>query len=126
MLIRTLRENGQTLSSFLERLEEAVKTRHSGISGDKERMEFQTLFLSMIRQNGGRYVCPFNPWYFSVTEKQASFLKNRLNRWVESKDRYQSESSVFMVFPQEANPVELQIYNPNGKNKTYIGILLKN
>lgn len=116
-LIRILEKNNLTLDQFIDKLQMQIENS----SEFNEFSQFYVTFLSMIKMNKGKYMCPFNPWYFALTDKQISHLK-----WLRDKSYNGKFVKDFYFLLDHYHRVDFSFYTPNGRRKTYIGLIINN
>ena len=117
-LLKHLKNNNMSLNDYLNILDNHIKTDDYL----KPFSEFFLLFTSMIRNNKGKYLCPFNDWYFAITDNQAKYLMSLKNKSYKGKEINQEFNNMLLMI-ENFNPIEFKIYTPKTNGKMYIGIV---
>jgi hypothetical protein len=114
VLIKTLEQNNTNLEDFLKIIDQYI------VGSDLFKFsKFYLTFTSMVRQNAGKYLCPFNGWYFAFTDKQVNYLLSLKNK--SYKGEYLPNNGLTLCI-KGMKPINICVYNPNQKSKTYFGI----
>jgi len=110
----------KTATFYKTTKENLIKEIELSIANNKDNNfnYLYTLALSMIKNNNERNICPFNDLYFSLTEKQESFINAMKNKY-----QYPNNGVVYL-FLSNGLKAQLSFYNPTTNKKTYITFLI--
>ena len=84
---------------------------------EKKYNYLYNLALSMMKNNDGKSICPFNNLYFQLSDKQEKFVSD-----VAGKVCYNESRSY--LFLENGLKAKLSFYKPTTNKKTYISFII--